>query len=325
MIQINKIEKYLRFLFYGFLSVTFLFVNVFTASAQQKYQQATADKVLGLNHPLYEIKDVATNNGTIIIITNGEKNLIKLFNDKGFIRSFGKKGPGPYEFHNPKYLCSWGNQISVLDFQLGKNKIVSFSLKGSRLKEIPLRDISMANGLSCFQGQQLVLAGQFKSREKTVWLTKSQKKIFTYLVPEPITIHPPGGPMNSYSLTAPFEPEYEWEIIGLNKFIVWDGSSSKLYKISFEEDTLSSMPLSDLNIPVTAQDMEYWVNRTYPAGEVAFGHSDFNKGIRAWLFDYSGYSDFPTVMQIRKDDFGGIWILRARKKEGQIMDTIKRK
>lgn len=97
--------------------------------------------------------------GTIVILTaRGLDEFVHLFNAKGnYWASFGRRGQGPGELQDPKYIEVGQSTISVLDF--GRKKLVNYSGDGSFLTETPIPpNIRRATVLS--NKNVIVLRGQ---------------------------------------------------------------------------------------------------------------------------------------------------------------------
>lgn len=309
-----------------FIALVLIF---FTANVYLSYCQIVTVKTnpfitLGTKEPLYLLEDIAVNGNFILVLTKQKKDFIKVFKKDRFVRSFGKRGPGPYEFENPEGICSSGNRISVLDLQPNSNKLVIFDLKGNPVKEIPLRGIQFASALNCYKGQKVLASSEFMGNEVKVFWIGGGKNVLKYYTPEAIEIHPPQGPMNTQHVILPFQPEPKWDLIGENRLVVWNGSSNKIFKITFRKDTLTTITVSNLHIPVSAKNIKKWINNTYEVGYTWMGRKNFYRGVREELFEYDGYVDyFPLMMSIKSGAGGSLWLLRATKNGNQIWTRYK--
>jgi len=97
--------------------------------------------------------------GTIVVLTaRGLDEFVHIFNANGNYRaSFGRRGQGPGELQDPKYIEVGQSTISVLDF--GRKKLVNYSGDGSFSNESPIPpNIRRATVLS--NRNVIVLRGQ---------------------------------------------------------------------------------------------------------------------------------------------------------------------
>lgn len=307
------------------LLVILFFTPFLTAFGQIKAVVSAPVITLGSEHPFYGLQDVAVRGGYVVVLTGQDKNAIKVFKKDRFITSFGRSGPGPFEFQGASSLCITDGRITVLDFQMGSNKLVIFDLKGDRIKEIPLRGIQFAGGLDCFKSQKVLISTEFMGNESKIFWVNKKKNILKYSTDEAsIDLHPSQGPMNTQRVTLPFRPKTKWDLIGKNKMAVWDGSGNKIYIINFRQDTLGFVKVSNLHIPVTEKDIKEWINSKYPTGQTLFGHQNFYRGVREALFEYDGYAEyFPLIKGIQSSGRGGLWLYRGTKQNRQIW-TLQR-
>lgn len=309
--------------------LTILFFTSLTsgiALAQSKsIVTPNASKVIGLSYPLYVINAVELNSGTVVVLTGQDEKFIKVFKNGAFKYAFGKKGPGPYEFKNPTNICSFSKSIAVFDFQPGRNKIVIFNLKGNPMDMKLMREAAFAYGFACYKGNFVVTLGQFTDSKRNIYSVKKGESILTYTLRESeITLHP-SAPMNSFSLTAPFQPKFEWEMANVNQLWIWNGKGRNVYKISFQKDTLAAITIMINNkIPISEKDINAWINQSFPRGENSFGIQNFYGGVREKLFEYNFRNYYPLIMDIKNNPNGGFWILRADKTTGQLWVLIRK-
>lgn len=99
--------------------------------------QSTGDE----NYMFSELRSVQVDDRGDIFVLDWKENLVKIYDEHGkHIRTFGKTGQGPGEFHNPgrMYMCSNG-RILILD--RGNSRLCFYSKDGHCLQEQDIREL----------------------------------------------------------------------------------------------------------------------------------------------------------------------------------------
>jgi len=269
---------------------------------------------------LFETRDFSILNESIATLTNYEP-VVNVF-DKDEHVVFGIKGQGPGEFQNPsKISMSKNMKVGVMDFPAPNNiKLARFSMDGQLESEEMLREIGTIGSFSFINGEEIVaFTGEFMNNKYSLihYDGFEYKKIFEFET-EQIEIIPEIGPVPRITISKPYVNTFTWAPYSDDQIAIWKGNNKiEIVDLDGELQKIYSFDLQKFEL--TNSLITSWIDRNYPEDRQAFGHQNFNIGIRKALQEDIEFPKYlPVILEIKKDVSGeGVWIRRTPKSEGQ--------
>lgn len=277
---------------------------------------------------LFEVRDYSMLNERAATLTNYDP-VIDIF-EKETHNSFGRKGRGPGEFQSPSNIeLSQNRKIGVMDFPApGNIKFALFDENGSLEREEMLREIGTISSFSFVNGEEIVaLTGEFASNDYSLihYDGNSYHTIYEY-EREALVITPDIGPVPRITIGKPFSNKFIWSPYSDNQIALWKGDE-KIDIVNLDGEIQKTFPFNLSKYELSEKLVTNWIDRSFPEEYSAFGHDNFNIGIRKVLREKIAYPEYlPVILDLEKDPAGnGIWIQRTLPDKGEKWSLLTNK
>jgi len=283
-------------------------------------------RVLGVDEPLYRVRDVVFAADQVIVLTAPEPS-IQVFDITGRSRSrsWGREGKGPGELENPVAMTVIGDFVHVLDLVPGAPRVVTFTLTGEAVRTTVASGVELGVALSAVDDELIIETAELRGRtRKLVRVAQPDAALLEFVRPEQIQLVSDEGPMQSLRVTPPFAAQPHWTVLQGAGVAFWPGEGQHIAVLPLHGGDTLVIELSKRAYPLTAADQARWIERTFPVDAEVFGIRDAYRGLRKAARERIQFPDaFPPVLRLDSDSRGGLWVLRADRASGQVWTLIE--
>lgn len=285
--------------------------------------------VFGVSTPLYKVVDAELLDETLYVLT-APAPALHAFNvrTKSLLREWGASGKGPMELENPVALASQDGRLIVLERVPGANRLNVFTTAGDFLDShrIP-SNYAIATGFAPIQSGFVIGMGNFGGREVALlhYVPPDSRTLLTFTNVPYVRVTAPGGAIPSLGIYPPLGERFHWTTTADGQVAVWPAGGDSIELVSVAGDTTGAFPVSRKEIPVSQGDIDSWILRQFPPEGEAFGIKDPYRDLRkAARVQLEFPSHFPRVLALKPDPSGGVWMLRARQRKGDLWTLVTR-